>query len=139
MEAKEAKSLGEVESRGERKSLAPPRTRGKTFIADDVVSVIAHKAAEQIEGIYRIGDSNLRSWFGRHHGVEAEVGMKEAAVDLDVVAEFGYPIRDIAQDLRETVIETVERMTGRRVLEVNVNVVDVHLEGTEQRRRRQLE
>lgn len=116
--------------------------RGHTYISDDVVSVIARLSAEQVEGIHQIGESNLRTLFGRggrHHGVDAEVGMKEAAVDLEIIVEFGYPIREVAQSLRREVIESVERMTGRRVVEVDVNVVDVHIPGDDRKRRRQLD
>jgi len=114
--------------------------RGKTFIADEVVSVIARIASEQIEGVHQIGDSALRGIFSRrHHGVESEVGLKEAAVDIEVIVEYGYPIKEIAQNLRRNVIESVEHMTGRRVLEVNVNVVDVHVPRVERRTKRQLE
>lgn len=122
--------------------LEPPRHRGKTYIADEVVSVIARLAAEQVDGIHQIGVSNFRSMFsrgGRHRGVEAEVGMKEAAIDIDVTVLFGYPIRELAQELRESVIDSVEQMTGRRVVEVNINVNDVHIPGREQKSRRQLE
>ena len=121
--------------------LPAPERRGKTFIADEVVSIIARHAAERIEGIFRIGESSFRSLlsrFGRHHGVASEVGLREAAVDLEIVVEFGYPIRELAEELRAEVILTVEQMTGRRVVEVNVSVIDVHLPGTEQKRRREL-
>lgn len=120
-----------------------PQTRGKTFISDEVISVIARLAAEQVEGIHKLGDSNMRamlSRLGRHHGVASEVGLKEAAIDIDVVIEFGYPIRDVAEQLREAIIVSVEQMTGRRVVEVNVNVFDVHVPKVEQKRtRRELE
>jgi len=144
---KAATNAGESAASGsalDRARAASPRERGKTFIADEVVSVIARIAAEQIEGIHSIGEPSLRniiSRMGRHHGVDAEVGMKEAAADIEVVIDFGYPIRDVAQDLREHVIETVEQMTGRRVVEVNIHVVDVFVPKMEQPRspRRQLE
>lgn len=118
-----------------------PRHRGKTYIADEVVSVIARLAAEQVDGIHQIGLSNFRSMFsrGRGRGVESEVGLKEAAIDIDVTVIFGHPIRELAQELRESVIESVERMTGRHVVEVNINVNDVHVPGREQKSRRQLE
>jgi uncharacterized alkaline shock family protein YloU len=124
------------------RELEAPRHRGKTFISDEVVSVIARLAAEQVEGIHLIGLSNFRSIlsrFGRHRGVEAEVGMKEAAIDIDVTVIFGYPIRELAQELREVIIDSVERMTGRQVVEVNINVNDVHVPGREPKTRRQLE
>lgn len=116
-----------------------PRHRGKTYIDDEVVSVIARIAAEQVDGVHQLGASNLRgmiSRLGRKSGVEAEVGLKEAAIDLEVVVEFGYPIRDVAEELRSVVIETIEATTGRRVIEVNIFVVDVHIPQTEHRTRR---
>jgi uncharacterized alkaline shock family protein YloU len=133
---------GPPATRDERDELEQPRHRGKTFISDEVVSVIARLAAEQVEGIHQIGLSSFRSMlsrFGRHRGVESEVGLKEAAIDIDVTVIFGYPIRELAQELREVIIDSVERMTGRQVVEVNINVNDVHVPGREQRTRRQLE
>jgi uncharacterized alkaline shock family protein YloU len=116
--------------------------RGRTYIEDDVVSVIARIAAENVDGVHQLGESSLRgviSRLGRHGGVDAEVGMKEAAVDVEIVVEFGYPIKDVSRSLREQIISTVETMTGRRVVEVNVFVTDVHVGKLERRHRRQLE
>ena len=55
------------------------------------------------------------------------MGTEEAAVDLEIVAEYGVAISDVAQSVRRNVISSIERMTGLRVTEVNVNVNDVHL------------
>jgi len=121
---------------------APVLDRGRTYIEDDVVSIIARIAAENVDGVHQLGESSLRgviSRLGRHGGVDAAVGMKEAAVDVEIVVEFGYPIKDVSQSLREQIISTVETMTGRRVVEVNVFVTDVHVGKMEHRRRRQLE
>lgn len=115
---------------------------GKTYISDGVVSIIARIAADQIEGVYQIGESNLRGMIarlGRSGGVDSEVGLKEAAIDIEVVVEYGYPIKQIAATLREKIIDSVEYMTGRKVVEVNVHVVDVHIPKTEKRAKRQLE
>lgn len=117
-------------------------SQGKTYIADEVVSIIARIAAEQVEGVHQIGDSNLRGMIarmGRTKGVESEVGLKEAAVDIEVVVQFGYPIRQVAQTLRSQIIESVEFMTGRKVVEVNIHVVDVYIPKVEKRTKRQLE
>lgn len=116
--------------------------RGKTYIADEVISIIARIAAEQVEGVHQIGDSNLRGMIarlGRSKGVESEVGLKEAAVDIEVVVEYGYPIKQVAETLRTQIIENVEIMTGRKVIEVNVHVVDVYIPKVEKRTKRQLE
>ena len=103
--------------------------------------MIARIAAEEIEGVHQIGASSLRGVFsrGRHAGVEAEVGLKEAAVDVDLIATYGYPIPRIAETLRRQIIEQVEFMTGRKVVEVNVNVVDVYIPKAEKKTKRNLE
>lgn len=110
--------------------------RGRTQIADHVISVIARYAAEEVDGVHRLGESNLRSMLprrGRHWGVESEVGLKEAAVDIEVIVEFGYPIWQVADTMRQQVIESIEEMTGRHVLEVNISIVDVHVPRLEQK------
>ena len=95
-----------------------------------MVSIIAARAAEQVEGVHKIGESSLRSLvsrLGRHAGVASDVGLKEAAVDISIVVIFGQPIATVAENLRKQIIEDVEYMTGRHVIEVNVHVVDVHV------------
>jgi uncharacterized alkaline shock family protein YloU len=113
--------------------------RGSTMIAEDVVAVIARLAAEQVPGVHKIGESSLRGMFarfGRSKGVDAEVGMEQAAVDLEVVVDYGHPIPGVARQLREAIIEAVEHMTGRQVVEVNIDVVDVYLPKVEKRQTR---
>ena len=45
----------------------------------------------------------------------------------------------MADALRNQIIENVEYMTDRKVIEVNVHVVDVHIPKAEKRTKRQLE
>jgi len=60
-------------------------------------------------------------------GVQVEVGEKQAAVDLDIVVEYGASIVDLARAVRRNVISAVERMTGLEVIEVNIAVNDIQL------------
>lgn len=122
-------------------STSQPPSRGKTYIADEVVSVIARMAAEQVEGIHRIGEPSLRNFmgsFGRTQGVAAEVGLVEAAADIEIVVDYGYPIREVANAIRDAVTSAVEHMTGRKMIEVNIHVVDVHIPKVQQKPRREL-
>jgi uncharacterized alkaline shock family protein YloU len=51
------------------------------------------------------------------HGdvVQAEVGERQAAIDMDVVAEHGIPIiADPDRAIRRNVVGPLERMTGLR-------------------------
>jgi uncharacterized alkaline shock family protein YloU len=56
-----------------------------------------------------------------------DVGEKQAAVDLDIVVEYGASIVELARAVRRNVITAVERMTGLEVIEVNIAVNDIHL------------
>jgi len=114
--------------------------RGTLSIADGVVSKIAGIACREVSGVYNMGTGASRL-FGavKEHlpgtstapdaaqGVSVEVGDIEAAIDLDVVTEYGAAIPDVARAIRENVIRRVESMTGLSVTEVNVSVDDVYL------------
>ena len=110
---------------------------GKTSIADTVVAKIAGIAAREIDGVHDLGGAASRM-VGRvrevipgttqnvTQGVSVEVGEKQAAVDLGLVAEYGVAIHQLAQAVRENVIGAISGMTGLEVTEVNIMVHDVH-------------
>ena len=114
-------------------------SQGKTTIADTVVSKIAGIAAKEVNGVYSLGGGASRvvgalreripgASVNHSQGVSVEVGEKQAAVDIDIVADYGVSLTDLANGLRRNVIAAIERMTGLEVTEVNVTVHDVHLE-----------
>jgi uncharacterized alkaline shock family protein YloU len=114
-------------------------TNGRTSIADTVVSKIAGIATREISGVHDLGGGTARavgalreripgSRTNLSQGVSVEVGERQAAVDLDIVAEYGVAIADLAGAIRRNVIGSVERMTGLEVTEVNITVHDVFLD-----------
>ena len=116
--------------------------QGRTSIADTVVSKIAGIAAREISGVHDLGGGTARavgalreripgSRTNLSQGVAVEVGEHQAAVDLDIVAEYGVAIADLAGAIRRNVVDAVERMTGLEVTEVNITVHDVFLESDE--------
>lgn len=102
---------------------------GKIEMSEDVVATIAGLACREISGIHSLGRSRLINLRGDtpSRGVAAEVGAKEAALDIEIIIDHGCDIRDVAQQLRDRVANEVEQMTGRKVVEVNLDVVGVHL------------
>lgn len=113
---------------------------GRTSIADVVVSKIAGIATREIPGVHALGGGAARavgmlreripgSKTNLSQGVSVEVGETQAAVDLELVAEYGVSIAELAAAIRTNVISAVERMTGLEVTEVNISVTDVHLDG----------
>lgn len=112
--------------------------QGRTAIADTVVAKIAGLAAREVDGVHDLGGGTARAvgaLRGRipggktnlAQGVGVEVGERQAAIDLEIVADYGVAIADVAVAIRTHVIESVEQMTGLEVTEVNITVLDVYL------------
>jgi uncharacterized alkaline shock family protein YloU len=114
-------------------------SQGKTTIADTVVSKIAGLSAREVNGVYALGGGASRivgsireripgATVNHSQGVSVEVGEKQAAVDIEIVADYGVAIADLASGIRRNVIAAIEKMTGLEVTEVNITVNDVHVE-----------
>jgi uncharacterized alkaline shock family protein YloU len=65
-------------------------------------------------------------------GVSVEVGEREAAIDIIMTVEYPASLHEVADAVRERVIERVESMTSLRVVEVNIQVTDLSFPGQEQ-------
>jgi uncharacterized alkaline shock family protein YloU len=117
---------------------------GKISVAQSVVQKIAGVACREISGVHAMGVATSRA-FGVvrdripgssgpnvAQGVGVEVGDTQAAIDLDIVVEYGVSISDLGRSIQRNVKQAVERMTGLEVVEVNVNVDDVYLPGDDQ-------
>ena len=116
---------------------------GTTSIADVVVAKIAGIATREIDGVHDLGGATQRA-VGKvrevlpgtttsvTQGIEVEVGERQAAVDVAIVAEFGVAIHQLAGAIRRNVINAIEQMTGLEVTEVNVTVHDIHFADDDQ-------
>lgn len=116
---------------------------GKISIAQGVVQKVAGIACREISGVHNMGASTSRA-FGAvreripgssgpsiAQGVGVEVGETEAAIDLDIVVDYGVSITDLGRSIQRNVKHAVERMTGLEVVEVNVNVDDLYMPGSD--------
>jgi uncharacterized alkaline shock family protein YloU len=125
---------------------ASPATRnrlatddGQISVAEGVVQKIAGKACREIAGVHSMSTSGARA-FGSvreripgssgpnfSQGVGVEVGETEAAIDLDIVVEYGVAIAELGRSIQRNVKQAVEKMTGLHVVEINIAVDDVYL------------
>ena len=124
---------------GGRSDAARGDGHGHTRIADGVVAKISGMAAREIGGVHAMGGGTARvvgavrdavSGGGSGsvtQGVAVEVGERQAAIDIDLVVEYGVAIQDLAAAVRRNVSTAVERMTGLEVTEINIKVDDIHL------------
>ena len=111
---------------------------GDTTIEETVVQKLAGMATREVPGVYAMGTAARRAFSSMteripgsqtnvSNGVSVEKGERQAAVDVSIVVEYGFSIVEVSQGIRRNVIRSVENATGLEVLEVNVNVTDVHL------------
>lgn len=111
---------------------------GRTTISDGVVAKVAGIAAREVPGVYALGGGGARA-FGAirdainatdlTQGVKVEVGETQAAADLTIVVEYPSPIQEVAGNVRAAVAGAISRLVGLEVVEVNVEVNDVHIPG----------
>ncbi|TDW72168.1 putative alkaline shock family protein YloU [Curtobacterium sp. PhB25] len=111
---------------------------GKTVIDDTVVSKVAGIAAREVNGVHSLGGGAaraigaLRDAIGQRdfgQGVKVEVGEKQVAADIVIVAEYPVSLQQVADGVRSSVARALEQIVGMEVAEVNVIVQDVFIPG----------
>ncbi|MBU5454576.1 Asp23/Gls24 family envelope stress response protein [Caproiciproducens sp. MSJ-32] len=112
-------------------------TMGIVKISDEVVSVIAAIAAEEIKGVVDLqqGVNNISQLLKgkKALGKNVKVTLNEdnAVIDLYLSVEYGIKIPEVVRAVQENVKKTVETMTGLKVEAVNVIVQNIYLPKTE--------
>ncbi|WP_072680877.1 Asp23/Gls24 family envelope stress response protein [Rhodococcoides corynebacterioides] len=105
----------------------PVGSRGRTTVSPAVVETTAGLAAAEVPGLRphpaRV-ERRTRSAPARR-GVSARVSHGRADIRLDVVAEYGVAIPEVAADVRRAVGAAVYARAGVRVDTVDVAVHDV--------------
>lgn len=106
--------------------------RGELTFDDKVIQKIVGIALEEVDGLLTVNGgffSNIAEKLVNTDnptaGIDVEVGKKQVAVDLEIVAQYGKDITDIYDRIKTVVAREVKNMTGLDVIEVNVDVVDV--------------
>jgi len=113
-------------------------SHGVTTIDENVVAKIAGMAAREVPGVYDMGNAVRRAFSAVTDripnaqtnvagGISVQKGETQAAIEVTVVVEYGVSIVEVANAIRRNVIEQLEATTGLEVVEVNINVTDVHL------------
>lgn len=114
----------------------PAALGGKTTIEDGVVAKIAGIAAREVNGVHALGGGAARvvgairdalNTTDLSQGISVEVGEKQVAADVTIVAEYPVPLQKVASDVRAALYRTLEDLVGLEVTEVNVTIDDVHI------------
>ena len=106
--------------------------KGEVSISEDVVYTIVAKVVSECKGIVPIGGSlveEIAQKFSKKQppkGIKIDMKDKEVHVDLVIQIEYGYRIPDAVWELQEHVKHEVEKLTGLKVVSIDVSVESVY-------------
>lgn len=109
---------------------------GKTVINDSVVAKVAGIAAREVSGVHALGGGTARAIGAIRdainatdltQGISVEVGEKQVAVDATIVTEYPVSLQKVADDVRSSIADAIERIVGLEVTEINVTINDVYI------------
>ncbi len=109
---------------------------GEIRISTEVITVIAHTVAGEVEGVAGMSANiaeNISSALGIKNstkGVRVEIDEKNITIDLYIFVEYGARIPDVAWKIQEKVKSAVENMTGMNVASINIHVQGVSFDKT---------
>ena len=113
---------------------------GDIRIADEVISIVASLAAQEVPGVLGISGGltdGINRFLGKENaskGVRLKFEGKTVNANVYINVEYGSCIPEIALEVQEKVKEAIEAMTG-----YEVQFVDVNVEGVAKRQATELE
>lgn len=106
--------------------------RGELTYSDKVIEKMIGLALESVDGLLAVSGgffANLKDKIVNSDepttGVHVEVGKKQVAVDLAIIAEYKKHLPTIYKEMKAIIESEVKAMTDLEVVEVNVEVVDI--------------
>ncbi|MCR5829957.1 MAG: Asp23/Gls24 family envelope stress response protein [Lachnospiraceae bacterium] len=100
-------------------------------ISDDVVASISGLAASEVEGVDSMAGNITNEIVGKlgiknsSKGVKIEIDGEEVHVDLFINIKYGFRIPDVTSQIQDKVKNSIENMTGLKVVAVNIHVVEI--------------
>lgn len=109
-----------------------PPLKSTLSFDDGVIEKIAGLAARNVDGILSLDGGMLSGITDRFRnqadptqGIDAEVGQKQVALDMNATVEYGKDIHQIFEQVSERVVRDVRNFTGLDVIELNLHINDV--------------
>ena len=108
---------------------------GEVQIADEVVAIIAGLAATEVEGVDSMAGNITNELVGKlgmknlSKGVKVDVTEEHVSVDISLNIRYRYKIPEVSEKVQERVKTAIENMTGLMVLDVNVKIAGVNMNG----------
>ena len=94
---------------------------GSVMISEDVVTTIVINAIEEVEGVAPVPVRN--DLLAKRKLVKMVIGQNnELSIGAVIYVKFGHSVVEVAKAVQQNIIDSVESMTGVKVVKVNVNV-----------------
>lgn len=110
---------------------------GKVKISEDVIATVASVAAENVDGVVKVGFNfksqvtDILNTKNFNRGVKVNIGERETIVDVYITIEYGIKIVEVSERVQEEVKEAIENMTDFDVVEVNVHISGIAVKNSE--------
>jgi len=111
-------------------ALNRPGQRGRTSLADRVVTKVAAQAVSEVEQTGGVARQVAGITFGRQTGqglarVSARVDGHLAMIELRLTLAYPAPVRTLTREVRSHVMERVNYLTGLEVRHVDIEVASL--------------
>lgn len=120
----------------ETKDIARVQAEGRTVIADAVISKLIGIAVREVPGVHDLGGNAARVIGGIRsavnqkslsQGVAVEVGERQVAADITIVAEYPTQLHVVASEARTAAMNAISDLVGMEPTEINVHVDDIYI------------
>ncbi|NLO89975.1 MAG: Asp23/Gls24 family envelope stress response protein [Clostridia bacterium] len=106
--------------------------KGSHIISDEVIAAITLNAAQEIEEIaFPAGITHgIAERFGKKQwarGIKVEQNNEGVTIEIKVVIKYGVHIPEVCSRIQEKVKEQVEKLTGLKVIAVDINVTGLEV------------
>ena len=105
---------------------------GTVRINNEVIAIVAGRAATEVKGVAGMSGGvveGLAKMLGKkslEKGVKVEIGEEDVNIGISIIVDYGVAIPSICSQIQKNVKKEVERMTGKNVKTVDVNVQGIH-------------
>ena len=108
--------------------MANIKSTGKTTLTPTVILTIARMAALEVEGV--MGMASIRTGFPKlksksRDGVNLIMEDDIAFLDLYLIIDGDYNIRDVSRNVQNKVSRSIAEMTGLEIGSVDIHIEDI--------------
>jgi len=107
---------------------------GKVYVTNDVIATVAGFAAMEVFGLVGMASRKIKDGIAEllrrenlSRGIEVKTEEDEVIIDMYIIVSYGTKISEVAHNVQQKVIYTLDSTIGIKVAKVNVMVQGVRV------------